>query len=42
MTTCVGGLQRLAEDDTHHYDAAWANPRALKQHFHGIGSVRLA
>jgi hypothetical protein len=40
MGTNVLG-QRLAEDDTNYHDAQWADPRALKQHFHGLGSVRL-
>ena len=34
--------QKLAEDDgTTFYDSAWADTKALKQHFSGVHSVRL-
>ena len=35
-------LQKLAENDDDDYtNSAWANPKALKHHFSGVGSVRI-
>ena len=35
-------LQKLAENDEDDYtNSVWANPKALKHHFSGVGSVRI-
>jgi cilia- and flagella-associated protein 298 len=35
-------MQRLAQDEDDSYtSAAWANPKALKQHFAGVSNVRI-
>ena len=40
--TCGGLLQKLAENDEDDYtNSAWANPKALKHHFSGVGGVRI-
>lgn len=43
-SACVTGvcLQKLAEDEDDDYtNSAWANPKALKHHFSGVGGVRI-